>query len=169
MIKNILFFTSLFASLKTAAVCVDFIPDLHPNERYQINSDGTVFDFETGITWDRCTYGLSGEDCNSGNAILVNWEDALSQTQKLTNYKGSSNWRLPNVKEMHSLTTERCYQPAVNESIFPNTPLGAFWTSTPYPSLNSAQDNWSYFVDSHRGVTLPDSRTLELHIRLIKD
>ncbi len=58
------------------------------------NNDGTVFDDATGLIWDQEDSGVS-----------INWSEALAwvQTKNSENYKGYSDWRLPNAKEMQSI------------------------------------------------------------------
>jgi hypothetical protein len=90
------------------------------NSQYSISADGTeVRDLKTGLIWQRCTVGMSwdGSTC-SGTSTPHNWEDALAYAATQT------GWRLPNLKELHSLVERSCANPAINETAFPNTPVG---------------------------------------------
>ncbi|MCW7755456.1 DUF1566 domain-containing protein [Desulfobotulus sp. H1] len=66
-------------------------------KKYQINSDGTVIDLNTGLEWMRCSIGQiwDGETC-AGEAEKINWYAAMSMAEK----KG---WRLPSIEELSSL------------------------------------------------------------------
>jgi Protein of unknown function (DUF1566) len=55
------------------------------------NGNGTVTDNATGLTWMQS---------NSGSGM--DWESALSYCETL-DYAGSTDWRLPNVKELQSI------------------------------------------------------------------
>lgn len=58
------------------------------------NGDGTITDRATGLMWSRA---------DNGSGLL--WANALAwvQTKNAANYLGHSEWRLPNVKELHSI------------------------------------------------------------------
>ncbi len=89
------------------------------------NGDGTITDDATGLMWSQDDSGsefstgfdysgldfldadgdglLVTTDTNMGGAMT--WEEALSWVQELNeqNHLGYSDWRLPNVKELHTL------------------------------------------------------------------
>lgn len=60
--------------------------------RFTDNGDGTVTDAATGLMWVKA---------DSGTAMT--WQNALAYAEGLTT-AGHTDWRLPNVKELHSLT-----------------------------------------------------------------
>ncbi|HYW77150.1 MAG TPA: DUF1566 domain-containing protein [Gammaproteobacteria bacterium] len=124
-------------AMASAQSCVSTIPDATPDSRYKVNSNGTVVDLRTGLMWMRCAVGQSWDSQKSsctGTASKYNWQNALLAVQKLDNgngYAGYNDWRLPNYRELTSIVRFRCHDPAINETIFPNTPSDPFWTSTP--------------------------------------
>lgn len=65
-------------------------PDYGQN-LFSDNNDGTVADAATGLMWQK-----------SDDGTTRNWEDALSYCQTLV-LSGSSDWRLPNAKELQSI------------------------------------------------------------------
>ena len=119
-----------------AQTCREDIRATAPSGRYTDNGDGTVTDAVTGLMWARCAEGLWGAGCTSGEAAYPDWEGALLRAADAT-LAGHTDWRLPNRKELASLVEQRCYAPAINAALFPNTPyftsgnLDAFWSSTP--------------------------------------
>ncbi len=58
---------------------------------YVENGDGTITDAATGLTWTQ-----------SDNGEAVDWDSALSYCETLS-LAGSDDWRLPNIKELHSI------------------------------------------------------------------
>ena len=111
-----------------------------PASRFTINSDGTVTDTQTSLIWARCPQGLSGADCTGGTLAGLNWVTALNlngtrPTSVTTGAISGTDWRLPNVKELQSLVERSCFSPAINETVFPNTPTGFlpsfFWSASP--------------------------------------
>jgi hypothetical protein len=45
---------------------------------------------------------------------------------------GHDDWRLPTRAEMLTLVDDTRHNPAIDTEAFPDTPLGWFWTATPY-------------------------------------
>ena len=114
-----------------------------PNPRFTDNYNGTVTDNLTGLIW------LKNADC----FLDITWEGALSESNALADGKcglfdGSTagQWRLPNVKELHSLIDFAFYAPALSDTAGtgqwqPNDPFtgvqsGAYWSSST-PAGNS--------------------------------
>jgi len=61
---------------------------------FKNNNDGTISDLATGLMW-------SQEDSKKG----LNWKEALAwvQEKNKANFLGHNDWRLPNIKELHSI------------------------------------------------------------------
>ncbi len=145
---------SLAAGSALAQTCVSSIPDSAPNSRYQANADGTVVDLQTGLMWMRCALGQtwdSQQGTCTGNAATYTWQEALAaaQTQNQAGFAGYSDWRLPNYRELTSITRMRCRDPAINATVFPDTPSNEFWTSTPV----SANPGAGWAVSFNTGQT----------------
>ena len=84
-----------------------------------------------GQTWD-------GTNC-TGDAQQLSWQQALQLAHgySVENIQG---WRLPNIKELATVTERQCVRPAINIDVFPDTPADDFWTST--PSVTDEQRAW---------------------------
>jgi hypothetical protein len=98
--------------------------------RYSFSTDGAeVTDSKTGLVWQRCSAGQvwsAGTATCTGTAAAYTHEAALGYAQSQT------GWRLPNVKELSSITDKTRSIPAIDVTVFPATPSNWFWTSTPY-------------------------------------
>lgn len=112
-----------------AQTCNEMIAPTTPNDRFEIRG-AEVKDMKTGLIWQRCLVGYvwnqpKGTCINTYPPELsyINWPLALSLADEL--------WRLPNINELISITEAACTDPAINSSIFPNTPSGNYWSSTP--------------------------------------
>jgi hypothetical protein len=110
------------------------LPSFDPStqtDEFIDNADGTATDASLGLVWMRCSLGQTWEDetCN-GDASELTWQQAL-QTAHGYEYAEKLGWRVPNMKELASLTERSCVRPAINELFFPNTSSDNYWTSTP--------------------------------------
>jgi hypothetical protein len=78
---------------KFFVLCVRGNPQYGKND-FKDNTDGTVTDRATGLTWSKA---------DSGKAL--NWEAALAWVQQMNAAKhlGHDDWRMPSVKEIQSL------------------------------------------------------------------
>lgn len=149
--------------------CDDYITDEWPNSRYTIltiANDNVVIDNKTALMWKKCTEGLSGIDCTTGKATIHVWQQALALAHTLNNtgYASFTDWRLPNVKELQSITAINCDQPTINETIFPNTNTGLFWTSSPYSPI----DHSSWVINFSGGNDHPFPRHVNNYARLVR-
>lgn len=112
-----------------AQTCPPGNPRVAPDNRYTDHGDGTVTDLQTGLMWKRCSEGQSGTNCGDSAPSLLTWQAALT-TAANSSFAGYSDWRLPSVKELHSLLETGCHSPSINSVRFPNMPPEFFWTST---------------------------------------
>jgi hypothetical protein len=64
------------------------------------NGNGTISDNATGLTWLQADSGSFGVGSYGDGSL--NWEQALAWCASL-DYAGSSDWRLPSIKELHSI------------------------------------------------------------------
>ena len=99
-----------------------------PTVRYSFINDGTeVVDSKTGLIWRRCVEGKAwnGSTC-VGTSGLFTHETALIRAQS------QSGWRLPNRKELGSITDRLTTDLTSNSTLFIGTPLqSTFWSSSP--------------------------------------
>lgn len=110
---------------------------------------GEVLHTPSNLVWQRCALGQTwdGTTC-TGTAVKYNWQEALMAAQE-ADATLLAGWRLPNIKELTTITERLCVRPAINETVFPNTPPDDFWTST--PSLQDPLRSWvvAFFNASH--------------------
>jgi hypothetical protein len=141
----------------------DFDATLKVDE-YVDNGDGTATDVSLGLVWMRCSVGQTwvDETC-TGNASELTWQQAL-QAAHGYQYAEQLGWRVPNMKELASLTERSCVRPAINELFFPDTYSDAYWTST--PSVVDPMRAW-VIAFSNSSNSLKDKR-LFVFLRLVR-
>ncbi|MDH5258689.1 MAG: DUF1566 domain-containing protein [Gammaproteobacteria bacterium] len=149
MLKIIITILLLSFNSTLLADCVRNIPGEYI-DRFTDNRDGTVTDEMTKLIWMRCNIGLTWSQLNQTCEYVLDeqlravhpnfsWQDALLQAQNanLTSALFASDWRLPNIKEIASLSNIACVDPsstandvAIDSSVFP-LPAAIYWSSTP--------------------------------------
>jgi len=90
-----------------------------PSPRFTDNGDSTITDHMTGLVWFK--YHISARP----------WSSALSYCDNFTG-GGHDDWRLPNVREQHSLLSDFHADNPVLDSSFFSLLSGGLWTSTAY-------------------------------------
>ena len=126
-----------------------------PSPRFTDIGDGTVFDELTGLNWLKdvncidTEYPGFGE--NSGGAVT--WQRALDFVQGINNGTypdcgaGHTDWRLPNRRELHSLTDFSQSDPALPPGHpFINVQNNLYWSSTTFIDssvISSTANAWS--------------------------
>ena len=102
-------------------------------------TDDLVYDTNTGLLWDRCTWRADCLNSNGGTTpTTLTWEAALkaARTANTDKYKGFDDWRLPSIKELLSLVDFTKNSPAIDAAIFPSTQFQGdpnkigYWSST---------------------------------------
>ncbi|MBI9045855.1 MAG: DUF1566 domain-containing protein [Anaerolineaceae bacterium] len=103
---------------------------------FRDNQDGTITDIATGLTW-----------MQADSSESMNWEAALDYCENL-DYAGNSDWRLPNVKELHSIVdysrAPETTNSAAIDALFDVTEIineagetdyGYYWSSTTHANI----------------------------------
>lgn len=130
------------------AECKTNLP-FHKANRFVDNQDGTVTDTLTNLIWMRCPLGQNWKPTESlceipyeqGSKrmdIFDTWNRVMVETENLNltgGYASATDWRVPNIKELASISMLHCYPP-IDATAFPfakSTSTGAkqFWSSTP--------------------------------------
>ena len=147
------------------------IPSSTPSNQFTDNHNGTVKDNKTGLIWKKCSEGQVWNNatgrCN-GNATTYTWQDALKQAQTVNNssgFAGYADWHLPNITELESIVERQCYDPAINLTIFPDTPSSSdYWSSS--PRANVSYNAWGISFDSGGGGWA--NKNSSVNVRLVR-
>ncbi len=138
-----------------------------PTERFTDHGDGTITDIKTGLMWKKCSEGQTGNDCAGGAIVRYVWKEALQRANGINlsgGFAGYKDWRLPNIKELFSIVSNQCNNPAINLSVFPNTPSKGYWSSSPH----AYQSSKAWYVDFDYGESYENGKSNSGYIRLVR-
>lgn len=121
-------------------------------ERFIVENDGSVRDQLTDLVWIPVA---------SSDSMV--WEDALS-TAENTSFGNSSDWRLPNVKELLSLNDYLRHHPSLNDTVFSAAGHTKFWSSTTL--ANSSTKAW--YWDTAFGISTYALKTSRKALFLVR-
>lgn len=125
-----------------------------------------VSDTKTKLTWQRCAYGqqwnISTNACD-GDPVRVNWQNALTIAEQF-NTTEVNQWRLPNIKELATIVEKQCVSPAINITLFPNTPSETYWTGS--TTVNAFDKAWA--IAFYNGRNSKKLKSSDNYIRLVK-
>ncbi|HMK49858.1 MAG TPA: DUF1566 domain-containing protein [Thermodesulfovibrionales bacterium] len=122
------------------------------SRRFVDNGNGTVTDSNTGLMWQQ------GEDRS------MSWEEAISGCERLS-LGGHSDWRLPNIKELESLTDHTRYGPSIDGAVFPDAHPFLYWSSTTY----SGDPSYAWYVVFQYGsVGNSGNKFKSYHVRCVR-
>ena len=130
----------LVSTVVSAQTCLTNIPATTPEAEFSAVGTAQVKHQRTGLVWARCALGQEwdGTAC-LGDAQQLTWQQALIAAHG-AQVDQTQGWRLPNLKELSSLTERQCVRPSINAVLFPGTPEDDFWTST--PSVSDPDRAW---------------------------
>jgi hypothetical protein len=109
---------------------------------YTDNGDGTITDDVTGLMWQKMLPITSPPP-------YWRWADGLLYCQGLR-LAGFDNWRLPSAIELLSIVDYGHANPAIDQTVFPNTPALTFWTST--TTASAAGSFWVVLFEDGRAI-----------------
>jgi hypothetical protein len=123
-----------------------------PGGRFTANPDGTVTDRATKRMWQQA------------EAPAMTWEDALRYAGTLSR-GGHSDWRLPNIKELQSLSDEELTNPSIDREAFPGARAAEYWSST---TLFSREATRAWVIDLRAGIVTYTEKTEPRLVRAVR-
>jgi len=131
------------------------------------NGDDTITDQATGLTWMK-----------NDTATSIGWADALAYCETLS-LGGADDWRLPNIKELHSIVDYSQSPDVTNtaaiDPIFNTTPItneagqvdySYYWSSTTlinYSGGTSGRAQTALYVSFGRGLGEMNGQIIDVH------
>jgi hypothetical protein len=126
-------------------------------DRFEVRAEqGVVEDNGTGLVWDRCSWGQTGDECEGDGTIFQAWADGM-QVARIANelrYKGYYDWRIPNPRELETLVKTDAFDPSIDTEAFPNTPSNRYWTSASTWLVEPGAASWAFIVNFDQGAVV---------------
>jgi hypothetical protein len=152
------------------------IESTSPIEKFLDNGDGTVTDLRFGLMWSVCTYGqtynVNENKCQGDGEALLTWSEALHSQEQLNEDEllGYDDWRLPNIKELHSIVERACRNPAIRSEVFPDSLNVVYWSNTPDNEVNpSLIGRVVDFADGSEFFKATSNKIYVRHVRSINN
>ena len=121
-------------------------------KRFEVIDDDVVVDSLTGLMWQRKI---------SNNPMT--WENALAFSEQLS-HGNYNDWRLPNIKELHSIHMVKEFMPCLDRIAFPLADIRKLWSST--TQNNQATRAW--YFDSNFGITTQEAKSTALYVLCVR-
>jgi hypothetical protein len=115
------------------------------------NGNATVTDQATGLVWQKKDDGTT-----------KTWQSALDYCNALS-MASSSDWRLPNIKELRSIVDESGYNPSI-DPVFNGTNASIYWSS----SSSAYSPGTAWFVSFGYGDVSPGNKTYNYYVRCVR-
>lgn len=155
----------------------------YTDDRFTDNTNGTVTDNLTSLIWLKdanCTVFFAGDATGQNNRL---WDDAELATSllahgfcNLTDNSEVGNWRLPTIKELHSLVDYSYIEPALSNTIgngqwtesnaFSGVQSSFYWSSSLF--ANEPSKVWRMSL-IHGGVLYGDKTNDNFYVWPVRD
>ena len=123
-----------------------------------------VVDTHTGLIWQGCSSGKSGEECSTGVLWQMTWPEALGYCTGLS-WGGEEDWRLPTIVELNTIIDNSLAENSFDENAFPETSIdNLYWSSTSYV----ASINRVWTLSFHNGSFADISQGSSLNVRCVR-
>jgi hypothetical protein len=120
--------------------------------RFEVLTNRIVSDSLTGLFWQKTAYFDS-----------LTWEQALLFADSCT-LGGFTDWRLPNIKELQSISDPSISNPSFNSNYFTNAGSQKYWSSTSLPNFPMK----AWILDNQFGLTTYDVKSNRHRVILVR-
>jgi len=149
-----------------AATCRQELGESTPTARFDVDAQNVV-DHETKLTWARCALGQrwNGSSCD-GEPALMSWDEAREAIAAANRDKpqGQADWRFASLPELATIVERRCFEPRVNEAVFPGAPSVRFWSGME----KRGAKGMAYSLDFGAGAAQASDKETKVAVRLVR-
>jgi len=120
--------------------------------KFTDSGNGTVTDHNTTLVWQQDEV-----------TPTVTWEAALNYCENLS-LGNHDDWRLPNIKELRSISDDTRFRPSVDTTYFPRAQASRYWSSTTLFGRTGS----AWFVDFSSGLASYNDKVGQLFVRCLR-
>jgi hypothetical protein len=145
-----------------------------PTTRFVDNGDGTVWDSQTGLLWEKKVAGAGCLHCVSDaynwTGAAIDWIDRLNgrliSDPNQPSFAGYTDWRLPTLAELRTILAapSPCSASPCINPVFGPTMLAGYWTASTF--LGSPGAAWDVFFTN--GFVNANSKTTPMFVRAVR-
>jgi len=122
------------------------------SNRFVVNGNNVILDALTDLMWQQSV----------PDDTLI-WDDALRYADTAS-FAGYTDWRLPTIKEIHSISQVDLINPSIDPAWSSVDEARKWWSSTTL--LNDPLKAW--YLYSRFGITTYDAKSIMHHVRLVR-
>ncbi len=121
--------------------------------RFRDNGNNTITDLISGLMWVKNPGAMGPPWGSAGSPDNEAWNQAVDMCAEL-NYRGHTDWRLPNIHEIRTILDFSKSNPTVDVNFFPWVQNDHWWSSTTHAGFTTS----AYYVNVYHGTTLYDNK-----------
>ena len=120
---------------------------------------------DTDNTYTWCNTNSNTNGGSQGSCGTNDTEDFINALNNAS-FGGYSDWRLPTLKELATLTDYTRYAPAINTTVFPATASynWSYWTAT----TNAANAGGAWYINTYYGYDYISGKGGLYHVRAVR-
>jgi hypothetical protein len=143
---------------------------------YTDNGDGTITDNTTGLMWEKKSWDNSIHTWTNG----YTWSDTITTFLAALNggggFAGHTDWRIPNINELHTLANYENFSPSVDSVFNTNcvanctvttcscTQSNYYWSSTTYAPFSQS----AWIVGFNVGYVDTTDKSMIFYVRAVR-
>ncbi len=159
--RNFSFFIISFSLLMVSPLSADFLRD---------NTKEIVLDTTTNLIWQDNSESqtiskmwVTQANYDAGDYNNTSGDTAIMYCENL-NFASYEDWRLPNIKELLSISDKRKTYPSIGD-LFQNTSSNDYWSSSTYAD----DSGYAWAIDFGSGNSGNDAKGNSIYVRCVRD
>ena len=133
-----------------------------PENRFVDNNDGTVTDTGTCLQWQKATMDTK----DGAGPDTYTWQEAMAVSEGL-GLAGHTDWRLPDINELHSLVNFSRYPLNIDPIFEATTQSSNYWSSTT-ETYNTSYANLVHFYYGYDSLDKSLNKSLSYYVRAVR-